>query len=118
MSYLNHTATEMLTALYAQESTDVAAVVGETASRYGIAQAQIEAGLERLLRSLVLVLQDKEGLAAAVVKTPFGSHAPERGSRVRETSTAQVKRVLDATWTRRRCRLCRSRAASPPSSPS
>jgi radical SAM protein with 4Fe4S-binding SPASM domain len=120
--HLNHTATEMLTALYAQETPDIAAVVHETATRYGIPQSQVEADLERLLRSLSLVLQDREGAAPAVRRTPFGSHvrelpvlseialtyhcqnrctfcyasAPERGREVPEMTTAEVKRVLDA----------------------
>ncbi len=120
--HLNRTATEMLAALYAQDTPGVAAVVGETAARYGIPRAQVEADLERLLRSLALVLQNREGLAPAVRKTPFGSHvrelpvlseialtyrcqnrcefcyasAPERGARVPEMSTDEVKRVLDA----------------------
>jgi radical SAM protein with 4Fe4S-binding SPASM domain len=120
--HLNRTATEMLTALYAQETPDIAAVVHETATRYGIPQSQVEADLERLLRSLSLVLQDREGAAPAVRRTPFGSHvrelpvlseialtyhcqnrctfcyasAPERGREVPEMTTAEVKRVLDA----------------------
>ena len=120
--HLNRTATEMLAALYAQPVPDAAAVVRQTATRYGIGEAQIEADLERLLRSLALVLQNKEGAAPAVRRTPFGSHtrelpvlseialtyrcqnrclfcyasAPERGSQVREMDTAEVKRVLDA----------------------
>ncbi len=120
--HLNRTATEMLTALYAQETTDVAAVVRETATRYGVPQTQVEADLERLLHSLSLVLQDREGAAPAVRKTPFGSHvrelpvlseialtyrcqnrctfcyasAPDRGREVPEMTTAEVKRVLDA----------------------
>ena len=120
--HLNRTATEMLTALYAQETPDITAVVRETATRYGVPQTQVEADLERLLRSLSLVLQDREGAAPAVRKTPFGSHvrelpvlseialtyrcqnrctfcyasAPDRGREVPEMTTAEVKRVLDA----------------------
>jgi radical SAM protein with 4Fe4S-binding SPASM domain len=120
--HLNRTATEMLTALYAQETPDVGAVVRNTAARYGVPQSQVEADLERLLRSLSLVLQDREGAAPAVRKTPFGSHvrelpvlseialtyrcqnhctfcyasAPDRGRQVPEMTTAEVKRVLDA----------------------
>jgi radical SAM protein with 4Fe4S-binding SPASM domain len=120
--HLNRTATEMLTALYAQETPDVAAVARETAARYGVAEAQVEADLERLLKSLALVLQDREGAAPAVRKTPFGSHvrelpvlseialtyrcqnrctfcyasAPDRGLEVPEMTTDEVKRILDA----------------------
>ena len=119
--HLNRTATEMLTALYAQETPDVEAVVRQTAARYHVPESQIETDLERLLRSLSLVLQDREGAAPAVRKTPFGSHfrelpvlseialtyrcqnrctfcyasAPDRGQEVPEMSTAEVKRILD-----------------------
>jgi radical SAM protein with 4Fe4S-binding SPASM domain len=119
--HLNRTATEMLTILYAQETPDVDAVVHQTAARYNVPEAQVEADLERLLKSLALVLQDREGAAAAVRKTPFGSHvrdlpvlseialtyrcqnrctfcyasAPDRGLEVPEMTTGEVKRILD-----------------------
>ncbi|MGD8623627.1 MAG: PqqD family peptide modification chaperone [Anaerolineae bacterium] len=119
--HLNRTATEMLSALYAQEEPDVEAVVHATSRRYDVPQAQIRADLKRLLESLSLVLQDREGAAPAVRKTPFGSHvrdlpvlseialtyrcqnrctfcyasAPDRGHDVSEITTAQVKRILD-----------------------
>jgi radical SAM protein with 4Fe4S-binding SPASM domain len=119
--HLNRTATEMLTALYAQETPDVAAVVAATAARYDVPIEQVEADLERLLRSLSLVLQDREGAAPAVRRTPFGSHvrelpvlseialtyqcqnrctfcyasAPDRGPQVPEMTIEQVKQVLD-----------------------
>jgi radical SAM protein with 4Fe4S-binding SPASM domain len=120
--HLNRTATEMLTTLYAQEIPDVDSVVRETATKYAVPETQVEADLERLLRSLSLVLQDREGAAPAVRKTPFGSHfrelpvlseialtyrcqnrctfcyasAPDRGPEVPEMTTDEVKRVLDA----------------------
>jgi radical SAM protein with 4Fe4S-binding SPASM domain len=120
--HLNRTAVEMLSALYAQETPDLDAVVREAAARYGVPEAQVAADLERLLRSLALVLQDREGAAPAVRKTPFGSHvrelpvlseialtyrcqnrcsfcyasAPERGTEVPEMTTEQVKGILDA----------------------
>ncbi|MFN2292223.1 MAG: PqqD family peptide modification chaperone [Anaerolineae bacterium] len=119
--HLNRTATEMLSALYSQEVPDAAEVVQQAAARYGIPRTQVEADLERLLRSLSLVLQDREGAAPAVRKTPFGSHvrelpvlseialtyrcqnhctfcyasAPDRGQQVPEMTTAEVKRILD-----------------------
>jgi hypothetical protein len=75
----------------------------------------------RLLRSLSLVLQDREGAAPAVRRTPFGSHvrelpvlseiavtyrcqnrctfcyasSPDRGGEVLEMTTDEMKRVLD-----------------------
>jgi radical SAM protein with 4Fe4S-binding SPASM domain len=120
--HLNRTATEMLSALYAQEQPDVGAVVQQTAADYGVPPTQVEADLERLLKSLALVLQDREGAAPAVRKTPFGSHrrdlpvlseialtyrcqnrctfcyasAPDRGPEVPEMTTAEVRRILDA----------------------
>jgi radical SAM protein with 4Fe4S-binding SPASM domain len=119
--HLNRSATEMLTSLYAQETPDVNAVIHDTAAKYDVPQAQVEADLERLLRSLALVLQDREGAAPAVRKTPFGSHirelpvlseialtyrcqnrctfcyasAPDRGQQVQEMTTTQVKKILD-----------------------
>jgi radical SAM protein with 4Fe4S-binding SPASM domain len=119
--HLNRTATEILTSLYKQETPDVNAVIHDTAAKYDVPQAQVEADLERLLKSLALVLQDREGAAPAVRKTPFGSHirelpvlseialtyrcqnrctfcyasAPDRGQQVQEMTTAQVKNVLD-----------------------
>jgi radical SAM protein with 4Fe4S-binding SPASM domain len=119
--HLNHTAAEMLSALYAQETPDVAAVVRHTAKNYGISQVQVAADLERLLRSLALILQDREGSAPAVRKTAFGSHrrelpvlseialtyrcqnrctfcyasSPDRGQEISEMTTEEVKRILD-----------------------
>ncbi len=119
--HLNRTATEMLTALYAQDTPNADAVIHDTAAKYGVPQSQVEADLERLLRSLALVLQDREGAAPAVRKTPFGSHvrelpvlseialtyhcqnrctfcyasAPDRGQKVPEMTTAEVMQILD-----------------------
>lgn len=119
--HLNRTATEMLTTLYTQETPDAAAVIYDTAVKYGVPQTQVEADLERLLKSLALVLQDREGAAPAVRKTPFGSHirelpvlseialtyrcqnrctfcyasAPDRGQEVPEMTTSEVKHILD-----------------------
>jgi radical SAM protein with 4Fe4S-binding SPASM domain len=119
--HLNRTATDVLTALYAQVEPDVAAVVRETAARYDVSEDRVAADLQRLLQSLSLILQDREGAAPAVTRTPFGSHtrelpvlseialtyrcqnrctfcyasAPDRGSQVPEMTTAQVRRVLD-----------------------
>jgi radical SAM protein with 4Fe4S-binding SPASM domain len=119
--HLNRTATEMLTALYAQETPDVVAVIHDTAARYDVPEAQIETDLERLLCSLSLVIQDREGAAPAVRRTPFGSHtrklpvlseialtyrcqnrctfcyasAPNRGPEVAQMTTGEVKHILD-----------------------
>jgi radical SAM protein with 4Fe4S-binding SPASM domain len=119
--HLNRTATEMLSALYAQETPDVDVVVQETAAKYGVPESQVQADLERLLRSLSLILQDREGAAPALRKTPFGSHvrelpvlseialtyrcqnrcsfcyasAPDRGQEVPEMTTAEVKGIID-----------------------
>ncbi|HSJ52128.1 MAG TPA: PqqD family peptide modification chaperone [Anaerolineae bacterium] len=120
--HLNRTATDILTALYAQPAPDVVAIVHETATRYAVPEDQVAADLERLLQSLSLVLQDREGAAPAVRRTLFGSHArelpvlseialtyrcqnrctfcyasaPERGRQVPEMTTAQVRHILAA----------------------
>jgi radical SAM protein with 4Fe4S-binding SPASM domain len=119
--HLNRTATDMLAALYAQELPDTAAIVRETADRYGVPESQVAADLERLLRSLSLVLQDREGAAPALRRTPFGSHhrelpvlseialtyrcqnrctfcyasSPDRGDQIAEMTTRQIQRILD-----------------------
>jgi radical SAM protein with 4Fe4S-binding SPASM domain len=119
--HLNRTATEMLSVLYAQERPDIATVVRQTVGRYGIPEAQVVADLDGLLRSLALILQDREGSAPAVRRTPFGSHvrvlpvlseialtyrcqnrctfcyasAPDRGQEIPEMTTDEVKRILD-----------------------
>jgi radical SAM protein with 4Fe4S-binding SPASM domain len=119
--HLNRAATEMLSTLYAQKSPDVAAMVRRIAARYGVPESQVESDLERLLKSLALVLQDREGTAPAVRKTPFGSHirelpvlseialtyrcqnrctfcyasAPDRGQEVQEMTTEEVERIID-----------------------
>jgi radical SAM protein with 4Fe4S-binding SPASM domain len=120
--HLNHTATEMLIALYGQASPNVETVIAQTATRYGVPVSEVTADLERLLHSLALLLQDREGAAPAVRRMPFGSHArelpvlseialtyrcqnrctfcyasaPERGPRTPEMNIAQIERVLDA----------------------
>ena len=120
--HLNRTATEMLSALYAQKRPDADAVVQETATRYGMPADQVGADLDRLLRSLSLVLQDREGAAPALRRTAFGSHsrdlpvlseialtyrcqnrctfcyasAPDRGQQIPEMTTDEVQGILDA----------------------
>jgi radical SAM protein with 4Fe4S-binding SPASM domain len=120
--HLNHTATEMLLALYNEHAPDVQAVVDSTADRYDVPVAEVAADLEQLLHSLALVLQNREGMAPAVRRTPFGSHirelpvlseialtyrcqnrctfcyasAPERGPKTSEMTAAQVRQILDA----------------------
>jgi radical SAM protein with 4Fe4S-binding SPASM domain len=119
--HLNQTAVEMLLALYSQRSPDVISVVNSTATRYGVPAPQVAADLEQLLHSLALVLQDRQGVAPAVRRTPFGSHirelpvlseialtyrcqnrctfcyasAPERGPTTSEMTTAQIQKILD-----------------------
>jgi radical SAM protein with 4Fe4S-binding SPASM domain len=119
--HLNRTATDMLAALYAQELPDTSAVIRATADRYNVPEAQVASDLERLLRSLSLVLQDREGAAPALRKTPFGSHnrelpvlseiavtyrcqnrctfcyasSPDRGNEIPEMTTRQIQGILD-----------------------
>jgi len=119
--HLNPTAAEMLHALYTTETVDVAAVVAQTAARYHVEPARVQADLEALLRSLSVLLSGQPGCAPAVKLTPFGSHerkypvlseialtyrcqnrcafcyasAPDRGRQVPGMSTGQVKVVMD-----------------------
>jgi radical SAM protein with 4Fe4S-binding SPASM domain len=121
IQFLNCTATDMLHTLYNQQPVDVTALVTRMADRYHIPETQIEQDLDKLLRSLALILQDKAGCAPAVKITPFGSHerrfpvlseialtyrcqnrcffcyasSPERGRTVPEMTTDEVKTVLD-----------------------
>ena len=121
VQYLNRTATAMLHALYSQRPVDVAALVAQMASRYRVPEARIVQDLDKLLRSLALILDNKAGCAPAVKSTPFGTHerkypvlseialtyrcqnrcffcyasSPERGRTVPEMTTAEVKTVLD-----------------------
>jgi radical SAM protein with 4Fe4S-binding SPASM domain len=121
VQYLNRTATAMLHALYSQRPVDVAALVAQMAGRYGVPEARIVQDLDKLLRSLALILDNKAGCAPAVKSTPFGTHerkypvlseialtyrcqnrcffcyasSPERGRTVPEMTTAEVKTVLD-----------------------
>jgi radical SAM protein with 4Fe4S-binding SPASM domain len=119
--HLNPTAAEMLHALYAAETVDVASVVTHTAARYNIDPARVRADLKSLLQSLGVLLSNQPGCAPAVKVTPFGSHArkypvlaeialtyrcqnrcsfcyasaPERGRKVPAMATEQVKAVMD-----------------------
>ncbi len=119
--HLSRTATDLLSALYGQQTLDLAGVVRETATRYAVPEDRVAADLERLLQSLSLILQDREGAAPAVRRTPFGSHArelpvlseialtyrcqnrctfcyasaPARGRQVPEMTAEQVRGVLD-----------------------
>jgi radical SAM protein with 4Fe4S-binding SPASM domain len=119
--YLNHTATDMLHALYSQKPVDVGALVAELAARHRAPEARIIQDLDSLLRSLSLILQGRTGCAPAVKATPFGTHqrkypvlseialtyrcqnrcffcyasSPDRGRTVPEMSTHEVEVVLD-----------------------
>jgi radical SAM protein with 4Fe4S-binding SPASM domain len=119
--YLNPTATAMLHALYNQERVDADALVRQCAERYRVPEEQIAQDLDRLLRSLSLILQDKTGCAPAVKFTAYGTHAheypvlseialtyrcqnrcffcyassPDRGQTVSEMTLDELKIVLD-----------------------
>ncbi len=121
VQYLNTTAAQMLHALYAPEEPDVPALLQEFAARYGAPEEQIAEDLEKLLRSLQTIMQNRRGHTPAVRLTPFGTHertypvlseialtyrcqnrcffcyanAPTRGREVAEMSTAEVQRVID-----------------------
>jgi radical SAM protein with 4Fe4S-binding SPASM domain len=119
--YLNATATAMLHALYNQEPVDVAALVSRMAARYRVPEPRLVEDLDRLLRSLSLILEGKTNCAPAVRAIPFGTHlrkypvlseialtyrcqnrcffcyasSPGRGRTVPEMTTRQVKVILD-----------------------
>lgn len=119
--HLNDSATEIFTELYRQERVDVSSVVSRVAARYAVPESRVAEDLDRLLRSLALILDDRVGCAPAVRSTPFGSHqrlypvlseialtyrcqnqcffcyasSPGRGRTVPEMTTAQVELVLD-----------------------
>jgi radical SAM protein with 4Fe4S-binding SPASM domain len=119
--YLNETATVMLKRLYDERLLDVNKMVTELAERYGVPPERIVEDMDKLLRSLAFLLQDREGCAPALRRTPFGSHerkypvlseiamtyrcqnrchfcyasSPERGRQVPEMSTDEVKVVID-----------------------
>ena len=121
VQYLNRTATDMLHILYNQRPVNVSRLVAQMSVRYRVPEAQIVRDLDRLLRSLALILDNKASCAPAVKSTPFGSHrrkypvlseialtyrcqnrcffcyasAPDHGRTVPEMSTAEVKVVLD-----------------------
>ncbi|MCP4539241.1 MAG: radical SAM protein [Chloroflexi bacterium] len=120
VQYLNHTATDMLHTLYKQQPVDVAALVAQMAARYRVPEVQIVQDLDKLLRSLALILDNKTGCAPSVKSTPFGSHqrkypvlseialtyrcqnrcffcyasSPDRGRTVPEMTVEEVKIVL------------------------
>ena len=119
--HLNPTATAILHTLYNQDPIDVSALVREMSARYAVQESQIEQDLDKLLRSLNLILQNRTGCAPAVRSTPFGTHerkfpvlseiavtyrcqnrcffcyasSPDRGREVPEMNTEQVKVILD-----------------------
>jgi radical SAM protein with 4Fe4S-binding SPASM domain len=119
--HLNTTATAMLHALYNQEPVDVTALVGRMAARYRVPEARVAQDIDKLLHSLSLILENKQGCAPAVKTTSFGSHSrkypvlseialtyrcqnrcffcyassPDRGRTVPEMSCAEVKIILD-----------------------
>jgi radical SAM protein with 4Fe4S-binding SPASM domain len=121
VQYLNDTATEMLHTLYNQRPVDVSAVTAETSARYGVPEAQVVEDLDKLLRSLSLILANKTACAPAVKTTRFNTHkrlypvlseialtykcqnrcffcyasSPDRGRDVPEMTTAEVKAVVD-----------------------
>lgn len=119
--HLNRTAAEMLHALYSAEVVDVETVVSQITARYGVESAEVKSDLEALLRSLSTLLSDHPGPVPAVKYMAFGSHqrlypvlaeialtyrcqnrcafcyasAPDRGRRVPEMTTVEVKSVID-----------------------
>lgn len=75
--YLNKTAVTILHALYNQKQVDVASLAAQMAGRYRVPEGRIVQDLDKLLRSLSLILQDKIPCAPAVKTTSFGTHRPK-----------------------------------------
>ena len=122
--YLNDTAVEMLTKLYAQEIVDAPAVVRDVAAKYDVDEQTVAKDLDNLLLSLHRLLNDDPLGAPSVRMTAFGQHeikfpvlseialtyrcthrcsfcyasAGPRGDRPSEMSTDQVKRVIDCIF--------------------
>ena len=122
--HLNEMARVMLGRLYAQETVDVAGLVGEIAAEYAEAPERVAKDLEALLQTLSGLLRDDYSQATQVRFTGFGTHeirfpvlseialtyrcqhkcpfcyadAPRRGGKVGEMTAEQVCRVIDRIW--------------------
>jgi len=122
LHYLNETATLMLDMLYGNaKGPDVEAVVSFVARRYQADEARVREDLRNLLISVSALLSDNVCGAPSVRQTPFGSHrrelpvlseialtydcqnrctfcyadSPNRGRKVPEMTTAEVKITID-----------------------
>ena len=122
--HLNEMARVMLSRLYAQETVEVAGLVGEIAAEYDEAPETVAKDLEALLQTLNGLLRDDYSQATQVKFTSFKTHeikfpvlseialtyrcqhkcpfcyadAPRRGGKVGEMTAEQVCRIIDRIW--------------------
>jgi radical SAM protein with 4Fe4S-binding SPASM domain len=128
--HLNKTALALLSRLYGDGKTpDVDAVVRAVAAEYGEDEKRVGADLYKLLLSVAALLRDDVCGAPAVREIPFGTHkrdlpvlseialtyrcqnkclfcyaeSPNRGEKIAEMSTAEVKRVIDRIFDEAHC---------------
>jgi radical SAM protein with 4Fe4S-binding SPASM domain len=128
--HLNKTALALLSRLYGNGGTpDVETVVREVAADYGADVERVRGDLYKLLLSVAALLRDDVCGAPAVREIPFGTHrrdlpvlseiavtyrcqnkclfcyaeSPNRGDKVAEMSTAEVKKVIDRIFDDAHC---------------
>jgi radical SAM protein with 4Fe4S-binding SPASM domain len=128
--HLNRTALALLSRLYGNGGTpDVDAAVREVAAKYGENEQRVRADLYKLLLSVAALLRDDVCGAPAVREIPFGSRkrdlpvlseialtyrcqnkclfcyaeSPNRGEKIAEMSTAEVKQVIDRIFDEAHC---------------
>jgi len=128
--HLNKTALALLSRLYGDgEAPNVDAVVNEVAAEYGEDEQRVRADLYKLLLTVAALLRDEVCGAPAVREIPFGTHkrdlpvlseiavtyrcqnkclfcyaeSPNRGEKIAEMSTAEVKTVIDRIFDDAHC---------------
>jgi len=130
LHYLNETATLMLDMLYGNaKGPDVEAVVAFISRRYQADEARVREDLRNLLISVSALLNDNVCGAPSIRQTPYGSHqrelpvlseialtydcqnrctfcyadSPNRGRKVPEMSTTEVKVTIDRIFDEAHC---------------
>jgi radical SAM protein with 4Fe4S-binding SPASM domain len=129
LHYLSETALFMLQRLYGQGEPDVAAVVQEVVTHYGVSAERVCGDLGKLLATLSSLLKEDFSQVPAMHTMPYGSHkrelpvlseialtyrcqnrctfcyadAPKRGKAVQEMTTDEVKVIIDRLWDEAHC---------------
>ena len=128
--HLNRTALALLSRLYGDENgADVEEAVRVVSAEFSVDEARVRADLEKLLISVASLLRDDVCGAPAVREIPFGSskrdlpvlseialtyrcqnkclfcyaESPNRGTKVREMSTSEVKTIIDRIFDDAHC---------------